>query len=243
MVHSRTYRDGVPLTIGVWLVLLLCGASLGRAQTPAPNPPNHMKSKTIVIMGDSLAAGFGVEPDEAFPALLQKKIADAGWKDTVVNAGVSGDASADGLGRIDWLLRRRVDVFILELGGNDGLRGIPASETRTNLQAILDRVKAKYPRAQLVVAGMLMPVNLGADYREAFRKIFPELAAQNRAALVPFLLEGVAAKTELMQPDRIHPNAAGHRLVAETVWRILEPLLRQTPGPAAPGEPAARGEK
>jgi acyl-CoA thioesterase-1 len=157
--------------------------------------------------------------------LLQKKIDALGWNFTVVNAGVSGDTSADGLARMDWLLRRKIDVLILELGGNDGLRGLPVAATRTNLQAILERARQKYPTARLIVAGMQMPPNMGQEYDTAFQKIFPELAATNHAALVPFLLEGVGGRPELNQEDRIHPNAAGHEIVAENVWRILEPVL------------------
>jgi len=189
---------------------------------PVPGP---LERRTAVVLGDSLAAGLGVEPEQAFPALLQKKIDAAGWDYTVVNAGVSGDTSADGLARIDWLLRRRIDVLVLELGGNDGLRGIPVSATRTNLQGILDRVKQKYPQARLVVTGMQMPPNMGYEYTTAFRRIFPELAATNHAALVPFLLEGVGGKPELNQDDRIHPTAAGHEIVADNVWVVLKPVL------------------
>jgi acyl-CoA thioesterase-1 len=190
-------------------------------------PGAALERKAIVVLGDSLAAGFGVEPEEAFPALLQKKIDAAGWPYAVVNAGVSGDTSADGLARIDWLLRRKIDVLILELGGNDGLRGLPVSATRTNLQAILDRVRQKYPKVNLIVAGMQMPPNMGVEYDSAFRAIYPELAAQNRAALIPFLLAGVGGRRELNQDDRIHPNAAGHALVAENVWKVLQPILQR----------------
>src|SRR5688572_9646493 len=132
--------------------------------------------RAILILGDSLAAGFGVDPDEAFPALLQKKIDHAGLKYEIINAGVSGDTTAGGLRRIDWLLRRKIDVLILELGGNDGLRGIPPATTRTNLQTIIDRTKAKYPEAKIMIAGMQMPPNIGEEYNSAFRNVFPELA-------------------------------------------------------------------
>ena len=181
--------------------------------------------KTIVVLGDSIAAGYGVEPSEAYPALLQEKIKAAGLNYTVVNAGVSGDTSADGLNRINWLLRRPVDVLILELGGNDGLRGLPVSMIATNLQMTIDRVKQKYPQARIVIAGMRMPANLGEAYTTAYRDIFPTLAKNNHAALVPFLLEGVGGKAELNQPDHIHPTAAGHKIVAENVWKVLKPVL------------------
>jgi acyl-CoA thioesterase-1 len=183
--------------------------------------------KTLVVLGDSLAAGFGVEPSQAFPALLQEKISAAGLNYTVVNAGVSGDTSSDGLNRINWLLKRRIDVLILELGGNDGLRGIPVATTKANLQAIIDRVKQKYPDAKIVVAGMQMPPNMGEAYTTAFRRLFSELAEKNHATLIPFLLEGVGGKPELNQPDHIHPTAEGHKIVAENVWKVLKPALMQ----------------
>ena len=183
--------------------------------------------QTIIILGDSLAAGYGLDLSESFPALLQKKVDENALKFSVVNAGISGDTSAGGLRRIDWLLKRRVDVLVLELGGNDGLRGIPVAATRTNLQAIIDRTKQKYPQAQIVVAGMQMPPNMGADYNAAFAKIFPDLAKANNAALIPFLLEGVGGKPELNLPDMIHPTAEGHKIVAENVWKVLRPVLEK----------------
>jgi acyl-CoA thioesterase-1 len=206
------------------ILLLLAIVSPALGQTTGAVPAASER-RTVVVLGDSLAAGLGVEPEQAFPSLLQKKIDAAGWAYTVVNAGVSGDTSADGLARIDWLLRRSIDVLVLELGGNDGLRGIPVSATRTNLQGILDRVTQKFPQARLIVTGMQMPPNMGEEYTTAFRKIFPELAVRNHAALVPFLLEGVGGKPELNQEDRIHPTAAGHEIVAENVWNVLKPVL------------------
>jgi acyl-CoA thioesterase-1 len=167
-----------------------------------------------------------VDPDQAWPALLQKKIDDAGLKFTVVNAGVSGNTTADGLQRVDWLLRRKTDVLILELGGNDGLRGLPVSVAKANLQAIINRYRQKYPAVKIVLAGMKMPPSMGFEYTDAFAKMYPDLAEKNHAALVPFLLEGVAGKPDLMQPDGIHPTVEGHKIVAQTVWEILRPLLQ-----------------
>ena len=190
---------------------------------------NSADRKTIVVLGDSLAAGYGLDPDEAFPALLQKKIDAEGWNYTVINAGLSGDTTAGGLRRIDWLLKRRIDVLVLELGGNDGLRGIPVSATKTNLQAIIDQTKQKYPAVQIVVVGMQMPPNMGEAYTREFRDVFPELAARNHAALVPFLLEGVGGNPDLNQPDHIHPTAEGHKIVAENVWKTLKPVLLGVP--------------
>jgi acyl-CoA thioesterase-1 len=213
----------------VWwcgFAMLLLSVVTGFAQSVAVEPSTSLTdSKTVVVLGDSIAAGYGVQPPEAYPALLQDKIRAAGWNFTVVNAGVSGDTSADGLNRINWLLKRKIDVLILELGGNDGLRGVPAATTETNLQTIIDRVKQKYPGAQIIITGMQMPPNLGEQYRTAFKNIFPALAARNHAALVPFLLEGVGGRPELNQPDHVHPTAAGHRIVAENVWKVLKPVL------------------
>jgi acyl-CoA thioesterase-1 len=220
----RPIAEEIGRSLLVLAMLMLVPRCAGQTAEPVPAAPER---KVVVVLGDSLAAGLGVEPGQAFPALLQKKIDAAGWNYTVVNAGVSGDTSADGLARIDWLLKRKMDVLILELGGNDGLRGIPVSATKTNLQAILDRVGHKHPQARVVVTGMQMPSNMGEEYTVAFRKMFPELAAKNHAALVPFLLEGVGGKPELSQEDRIHPNAAGHEIVADNVWRILKPVLEK----------------
>ena len=181
--------------------------------------------KTILVLGNSLAAGYGLDPDSAFPALIQEKIDARGLDYEVINAGVSGDTSAGGLRRIDWLLKRGVDILILELGANDGLRGIPLASTRQNLQGIIDRVREKNPAAHPVVAGMLVPPNLGPEYSNEFRSLFRELAAENDGVLIPFLLEGVAGRPELNLPDGIHPTADGHRIVAENVWSVLEPLL------------------
>ena len=210
-----------------WLVALFLLAPILPIQMAFSVEPqtNGNERQTIVVLGDSLAAGFGLDLSEAFPALLQKKIETAGLKFSVVNAGISGDTSAGGLRRIDWLLKRRVDVLILELGGNDGLRGIPVGVTRTNLQSIIDRTKQKYPQAQIVVAGMQMPPNMGAEYNAAFERIFPDLAKANHAALVPFLIDGVGGKPELNLPDMIHPTAEGHKVVAENVWKVLRPVL------------------
>jgi acyl-CoA thioesterase-1 len=183
--------------------------------------------KTILIFGDSLTAGLGLDDPstQAYPALLQKKIAAAGLPYRVVNGGLSGETTAAGLRRIDWMLRERVDVFVLALGGNDGLRGIPPPVTRANLGGILEKVRAKYPDAKLVVAGMQMPPNLGPDYLAAYRAVFPEVAKGTGATLIPFLLEGVGGVPEFNQHDGIHPTVKGHTQVAETVWRALRPLL------------------
>ena len=195
---------------------------LGLAAAPA-----HAAPKTIVFFGDSLTAGFGLaEPaEQAFPALIQKKI-DADqlvWR--VVSAGLSGETTSGGLRRVDWVLRQPIDLFVLELGGNDGLRGIEPAVSRRNLQGIIDRVRAKNPATKIVLAGMFMPPSLGADYANEFAAMYPSLAEANHVALVPFLLEGVGGDSALNQADGIHPTAAGHAIVAENVWKVLRPLL------------------
>ena len=183
------------------------------------------KKKTIVFFGNSLTAGYGVSPSEAFPAIIQKKIDSLGLPYQVINAGVSGETSSGGKTRIQWILREPVDIFVLELGANDGLRGTPLSETKKNLQDIIDTVKAKYPNAKLVFAGMEIPPNMGQAYTTEFRNIYTDLAKKNSMTLIPFLLEGVGGEPELNQADGIHPTAEGHVIVAENVWRQLEKLL------------------
>jgi acyl-CoA thioesterase-1 len=183
------------------------------------------KVKTILFFGNSLTAGYGVDPSEAFPALIQNKIDSMKLGYKVINGGVSGETSAGGNGRIDWILRQPVDVFILELGGNDGLRGIPLTETKRNLQAIIDKVKTKYPAAKLVLAGMQIPPNMGQQYAMAFTNLYPGLASENKIVLIPFLLQGVGGDAKLNQQDGIHPTAEGHKIVAENVWNVLKTVL------------------
>ena len=185
-----------------------------------------LESKSLLFFGDSLTAGFGIDPSQAFPALIQEKINAQGWKFHAINAGVSGETTAGGRRRIDWVLQRPIDVFVLELGANDGLRGLPIEEAKQNLQAIIDRVQQKNPRVKIVIVGMQVPTNLGRDYTSRFREIFPELAKGNNAALVPFLLDRVAAIPDLNLPDGIHPTPAGHKIVADNVWTVLEPVLQ-----------------
>ncbi len=183
------------------------------------------KKKTIVFYGNSLTAGYGLSPSQAFPALIQKKIDSLGLPYQVVNAGVSGETSSGGKTRIDWILRQPVDVFVLELGANDGLRGIPLSTTRENLQSIIDRVKAKNPATKLVFAGMQVPPNMGEKYSTEFKDIYTDLAEKNEMTLIPFLLEGVGGEPSLNQEDGIHPTAGGHMIVANNLWQHLKSLL------------------
>jgi len=197
----------------------------GQKNGSAKNADSAVTKKTIVFFGNSLTAGYGLSPSEAFPAIIQNKIDSLGLPYKVINAGVSGETSSGGNGRIDWILKQPLDVFVLELGANDGLRGIPLSETKKSLQSIIDKVKAKYPEAKLVLAGMQIPPNMGVTYTTEFRNIYPDLAKKNTAMLIPFLLEGVGGDLKLNQQDGIHPTTEGHQIVAENVWRVLEDLL------------------
>jgi len=197
----------------------------GQKNGSAKNVDSAVSKKTIVFFGNSLTAGYGLSPSEAFPAIIQNKIDSLGLPYKVINAGVSGETSSGGNGRIVWILKQPLDVFVLELGANDGLRGIPLSETKKSLQSIIDKVKAKYPEAKLVLAGMQIPPNMGVTYTTEFRNIYPDLAKKNAAMLIPFLLEGVGGDLKLNQQDGIHPTAEGHHMVAENVWRVLEQVL------------------
>lgn len=187
------------------------------------------QEKTMVFFGDSLTAGFGLpDPDtQSYPALIQAKIDATHLPWHVVNAGLSGETSAGGLRRIDWVLRQKVDVFVLELGANDGLRGTAPAVTQANLQAIIDKVRAQQPGARIVLAGMKMPPSMGAEYTGAFDAVYPALAAKNGLVLIPFLLEGVAERPELNQGDDLHPNSEGAALVANTVWKWILPVLNR----------------
>lgn len=178
-----------------------------------------------MFFGDSITAGMGVDEDDAFPALVQEKIDEQGWNFNVIEAGNSGETSAGGLRRVDWMLQRPVDVFVLELGGNDGLRGVDLESTEENLQEIINKVRDKYPDAEIIIAGMQVPPNLGSDYTSRFREMFPRLAEEKDTELIPFLLEGVGGNDEYMQGDGIHPNEEGHKKIAEIVWKTLEPIL------------------
>ena len=181
--------------------------------------------KTVVVLGDSIAAGYGVEAAESFPDLLQKRIVEKKLPWEIVNAGVSGDTTAGGVRRMPWLLRRRVDVLLIELGGNDGLRGLAPEQTRVNLEKIITLAREKYPDVKIILAGMQMPSSMGADYTKKFSALFADVAKSQKTELIPFVLAGVGGKAELNQPDRIHPNPEGHKIVAQNVWAVLEPVL------------------
>lgn len=183
------------------------------------------KLKNILFFGTSLTAGMGVDPEQAFPALIQDKIDSLKLQYKVINGGLSGETSAAGKNRIDWLLRQPVDIFILELGANDGLRGIQVTETEANLQNVIDKVKKKYPAAKLIMTGMQMPPSMGQKYTNDFKNLFPAMAKKNNMDLVPFLLKDVGGIPSLIQPDGLHPNPKGHKILAENVWVILQPDL------------------
>ena len=199
------------------------------AADSTPNAAAPVDERPVVLcFGTSLTAGLGLAPEEAYPALLQRKVDSAGLGYRIVNAGVSGETSAAGLRRIDWLLGQpqRVAVLLLELGANNALRGQDLGAAKRDLQAIIDRTRARFPGVRIVVAGMAAPPNLGARYTRDFREMFVDLARTNRAALIPFLLEGVAGNRDLNQADGIHPTAAGERIVTDNIWTALEPVLR-----------------
>ena len=218
--RKKTLPAIFAIALGLSLFLSAGGLPEARAAESA--------AKSIVFLGDSLTAGFGVQPTEAFPALVAEKIRAAALPFEVQNAGLSGDTSAGGLRRIDWLLQRPIDILVIELGANDGLRGLDLKSMKENLQAIIDKAKAKNPTVKIVLAGMQVPPNLGADYGAGFQRVFAELARENNTTLIPFLLEGVGGHRELNQADLIHPSPAGHRIIAELVWHTLEPILRQS---------------
>ena len=197
------------------------------AQDPGPAAPAAEDRLVVLFLGTSLTAGLGLSPEQSFPAVIQEKIDSAGLPFRAVNAGVSGETSAGARRRIDWLLRQPFDVLVLETGANDMLRGTSVDVTRDNIQAIVDTVRAARPEATIVLAGMLAAPNLGREYVNRFRDMYPELATQNDIPLVPFLLRDVAAVRELNQGDGMHPSAEGQRIVAANVWEVLEPVLRE----------------
>lgn len=215
------------------LTALSCGDA--KNEKPATNQEADIRqedqvelassSKTILFFGNSLTAGYGLETEESFPSLIQDRLDSLNLDYEVINAGLSGETTAGGKNRLEWVLNQKVDVFVLELGANDGLRGVPLSETRANLQTIIDRVRQKNGETRIILAGMMIPPNMGQTYTTEFRTIFPDLAEQNEVQLIPFLLDGVAGIPELNLEDGIHPTAEGQKIVANNVWAVLEPLL------------------
>ena len=215
------------------VVLAACGTDgaekaerAEKAGAAAAVPPAASATRAVVFLGTSLTAGLGLDPDHAYPAVVQQKIDSAGLKYTVVNAGVSGESSAGAVRRIDWILRQPPAVLVIETGANDGLRGQDPDSLKANIQLMIDRVRQLSPSTRIILAGMEALPNLGADYTRRFRAIYPALAAANHVALIPFLLDGVAGVDSLNQQDGIHPTDAGARLVANNVWRVLGPVLK-----------------
>jgi acyl-CoA thioesterase I len=210
------------------LILVCLAVSILFAQFAWTSPLNAGGMKRILVLGDSLSGGFGLKPSEAYPALLANKLRAAGLNFQVTNASQTGGTSDGGLERLPGHLKRKIDIFILELGINDAFRGVPIDQIQSNLQQIIDKVKARNPNVRVVVAGMQQPNYATDDYVAAFGKMFAELASKSRALLVPYLLEGVAGDPSLNLPDGIHPNTAGQRILAENVWRVLEAVARET---------------
>jgi len=222
----------INLIVLILLIMTSCSNTAdkekGGEDTDKDTPTETEKVKNILFFGNSLTAGYGLDdPSEAFPAVIQQKIDSLNLPYKVINAGLSGETTAGGVSRIDWLLKQPVDVFVLELGANDGLRGIAVSETKKNLQLIIDKVKAKYPEAEQVLLGMEVPPNMGNSYVHDFRAIFRQIAEKNNMAFVPFMLEGVAGHAGLNLQDGIHPTGEGYKIVADNVWEVLEGVLRE----------------
>src|SRR6266496_1458753 len=202
----------------------------------AAQPAAAAEKKAILVFGDSLSDGFMLPRSEAYPALLAKKLQAAGLNFQVTNASAAGGTTQGGLERLPPHLKHRIDIFILELGINDAFRGRPVDQIQNNLQQIIDKVKARNPNVRVVIAGMQLP-NYGAeDYVSAFGKMFSDLATKNNTALIPYLLQGVAGDPSLNLPDGIHPNAAGQKILAENVWRVLEPIARELAVIPSPSE-------
>lgn len=218
-----------------FLLLLSCGADTSKKATETTETTSiktqkktaeNSSAKTILFFGDSLTAGYGLEDvNDAFPALIQSKIDSLSLEYVVINSGLSGETTAGGKSRIDWVLNQKIDVFVLELGANDGLRGVPLKETRENLQAIIDAVLKKNAATKIILAGMQLPPNMGIDYITEFKTIFPELAKKNKLDLIPFLLKDVGGIPALNQSDGIHPTVEGQKIVANNVWEVLKPII------------------
>ncbi len=209
-------------------ILGSCGSSTDQKQTEVGKTDSatpKSSQKTILFFGNSLTAGYGIDQEDAFAGLTQARIDSLGLEYRVINGGLSGETTAGGLSRLDWFLEDEPYIFILELGGNDGLRGILPSESKKNLSGIIDKVRAKYPETKIILAGMQIPPNMGQEYIEEFKSIYPAVAAEKNVTLIPFLLENVGGIPELNLPDGIHPTEEGHKIVFETIWPYIESLI------------------
>ena len=218
----------------LWMLVLIgCGENPEKKQsesnsgntTVSTNEGTNSDTKTILFYGNSLTAAYGLDPKEGFPNLIQQRLDSLGLDYHVINSGLSGETTSGGLNRLDWVLNQPVDIFVLELGANDGLRGIPLKESMNNLQKMIDMVKEKNPDTKIILAGMQIPPNMGADYTTQFREMYPKLSEANDIYLIPFLLEGVAGIPSLNQEDGIHPTAEAQKIVMENVWETLEPVV------------------
>lgn len=224
----KPYAYSFLLQIALAFFILSCSNSAEKKATEESNTETtsvETKQKGILFFGNSLTAGYGIDQDDSFAGLTQARIDSLGLDYKVINGGLSGETTAGGLSRLDWFLEDEPSIFVLELGGNDGLRGIQLSETKSNLLAIIDKVRAKYPNTKIILAGMQIPPNMGQEYTEEFKTIYPDVAKEKNVTLIPFLLEGVAGIPELNLPDGIHPTEAGHKIVFETIWPYIEAKL------------------
>ena len=227
---SLTLQRAIALVLALAAAAPACKRQAPLRETSVAGTPSlpsvQATRPRVVALGDSLTAGLGIHPDEAFPAVLQKRLDDAGMSYDVVNAGVSGDTSAGALRRLDWALDGDVRILIVALGGNDALRGLPVDDLRSNLSAIIERAQAR--KIQVLLAGMEAPPNYGPSYAQSFHGVFPDVARQHKVAFLPFLLQGVAGIARLNQPDGIHPTVEGAQIVADNVWAVLRPMVKRS---------------
>lgn len=239
---QRRAMNSLLMLTTLCLILFSCGQnpqeqSTEEAETTASQQPQNAESttekedsKVILFFGNSLTAGYGLDEEQAYPALIQNKLDSLGLNYKVINAGLSGETTASGNSRLEWVLERQpIDIFVLELGANDGLRGIDPQETYQNLLSMINQVQEKYPEAEIILSGMMVPPNMGQAYAEKFRQIFPRVAEEENVMLIPFLLEGVAGEPELNLSDGIHPTAPGQAIVAENVWEVLKKAIEEVP--------------
>lgn len=222
MISRYGWRDAL-----VAIALAGCGGGESARGDDAPAPPSEGERARVVFLGTSLTAGQGLDPEQAYPAVIQRKIDSAGLPFEAVNAGVSGETSAGARRRIDWLLRQPVSVLVIETGANDGLRGLEVDSLRSNIQFVIDEARRLSPPPAIVLVGMRAPPNMGFGYARRFREVYSELAEKNDVPLVPFLLDGVAGVGSLNQADMIHPTAKGQQRMADVVWKVLEPVLKR----------------
>jgi acyl-CoA thioesterase-1 len=225
-MKSRFIGVALVLILGISSFLSSCDSNSGKKESAASKQTaDAIAKKTILFFGNSLTAGYGIDPGESFAGRIQTRLDSLNKAYTVINGGLSGETTAGGFSRLDWFLEEEPYLFVLELGGNDGLRGIALSETKKNLLAIVDKVQTKYPNTKIILAGMQIPPNMGKEYTEEFKAIYPAVAKEKNIELIPFLLEGVAGNPDLNLPDGIHPTSEGHRIVMETLWPYISKAL------------------